>query len=136
MDNNDELFLEHHAAAQSFKNVWTRLASTYGCIMVVLSRKNLVIRPHWFARWLINLLGLDLSHEIPITDISDVVEVGKWFNYGKVELQFKTVGGEDRKILLYLKKYREFVDRTTKAISPKYIVCSKQSPNMISPGNR
>ena len=117
MDANDVLFFEHHAAAQSFKNVWTRFASTYGCIMIILSRRNLVIKPHWFARWLINLLGLDLSHEIPITDIRKVVEMGKWFNYGKVELQFETVGGDDRKILLYLKKYREFIDKATKAIN-------------------
>ena len=117
VDNNDELFLEHHAAAQSLKNVWTRLASTYGCIMVILSRKNLVIKPHWFARWLINLLGLDLNHEIPITNIRGVVEMGKWFSYGIVELRFKTVGGEDRKILLYMKKYREFVDKAAKALN-------------------
>ena len=117
MDGNNLLFFEHHAAAQSFKNVWTRLASTYGCIMVVLSRKNLVIRPHWFARWLICLLGLDLNHEIPITNIRGVMEMGKWFNYGKVELRFETVEGEDRKILLYMKKYSEFIDKATKVIN-------------------
>ena len=115
MGDNDLLFLEHHAAAQSLKNAWTRLASTYGCIMVVLSRKNLVIKPHWFARCLINLLGLDLHHEIPITNIRGVTEVGKWFNYGKVELRFETVEREERKILLYLKGYREFVDKATNA---------------------
>ena len=114
---NDVLFFERHAAAQSLKNAWTRLASTYGCIMVVLSRENLVIKPHWFARWLINLLGLDLSHEIPITNIRGVMEMGKWFNYGKVELRFETVEGEDRKILLYIKKYSEFIDKATKAIN-------------------
>jgi len=35
MDNHEELFFERYAAAQSLKNVWTRLASTYGCIKVV-----------------------------------------------------------------------------------------------------
>lgn len=117
VDNNDALFLEHHAAAQSLKNVWTRLASTYGCIMVVMSQKKLIIKPHWYARWLIKLLCLDLNHEIPITNIRGVTEMGKWFSHGKVELRFDTVGGEERKVLLYLKKYREFIDRTTKAIS-------------------
>ena len=115
MDGDDVLFFEHHAAAQSLKNVWTRLASTYGCIMVVLSRKSLVIKPHWFARWLITLLCLDLNHEIPISNIRGVMETGKWFNHGKVELRFKTVGGEERKIWLYLKKYRKFIDQVTKA---------------------
>ena len=117
LGGNDVLFFEHHAAAQSLKNAWTRLASTYGCIMVVLSRENLVIRPHWFARWLINLLGLDLNHEIPITNIRGVMQIGKWFNYGKVELCFETFEGEDRKILLYMKKYHEFIDRAKKAIN-------------------
>ena len=117
MDDNDVHFSEHHAAAQSLKNRWTRLASTYGCIMVVLSRKNLVIKPHWYARWLLSLLCLDLNHEIPVANIRGVADMGKWYNYGKVELRFKTVGGEERKIWLYMKKCREFVDKTTNAIN-------------------
>ena len=39
------------------------------------------------------------------------MEIGKWFNYGKVELRFETIGGEDRKIWLYIKEWREFVDK-------------------------
>ena len=62
MDSDEVLFFEHYAAAQSFKSVWTRLASTYGCIMVVLSRRTLTIKPHWFAKWLISPLGLDLKN--------------------------------------------------------------------------
>jgi hypothetical protein len=116
MDGNEELFSEHNAAAQSLKNGWTRLASTYGCIMVVLSRSTLTIKPHWFAKWLIILLGLDLCHEIPVTNIRGVTETGKWFSYGKVELRFETMDGEDRRILLYLKKHREFIDRATNAL--------------------
>jgi hypothetical protein len=117
MNRNEVLFFEDHAAAQSLKSVWTRLASTYGCIRVVLSRKKLMVKPHWYVKWLINLLGLDLSHEIPITNISAVTEVGKWFSYGKVELRFETEEGEDRRILLYLKKYCEFIDKATNAIN-------------------
>ena len=115
--NNEVLFFEHHAAAQSLKSVWTRLASTYGCIMVVLSRKKLMIKPHWFVKWLINLLGLDLTHEVPIKNIRGVVEMGKWFSYGKVELRFETPAGEDRRIWLYMKKYREFIDKVTSAVN-------------------
>ena len=116
MDSNEVLFFEHYAAAQSLKSVWTRLASTYGCIMVVLSRRTLTIKPHWFAKWLISPLGLDLCHEIPITNIRGVTEMGKWFSYGKVELHFETVEGKDQRILLYMKKYREFVDIAKDAI--------------------
>jgi hypothetical protein len=111
------LFFEKHAAAQSLKSFWTRLASTYGCMRVVLSRKKLTIKPHRFVRWLINLLDLDLSHEIPITHIRGVIVIGKWLRYGKVELRFETPEGEDRRIWLYLKKYVEFIDKTSKAIN-------------------
>ena len=116
MDSNEVLFFEPYAAAQSLKSVWTRLASTYGCIMVVLSRETLAIRPHWFAKWLISLLGLDLCHEIPVTSIRGVTEMGKWFSYGKVELHFVTIDGDDQRILLYMKKYREFIDTAKNAI--------------------
>ena len=37
MDRNEVLFTEQYAATQSLKNDWTRLASTYGCIMVMLN---------------------------------------------------------------------------------------------------
>lgn len=77
MESNEMLFSEHYAAAQSLKSAWTRLASTYGCIMVVLSRKTLTIKAHRFANWLISPLGLDLRHEIPITNIRRVTEMGK-----------------------------------------------------------
>jgi hypothetical protein len=33
-----------------------------------------------------------------------------------VELQFETAGGKDQKITLYMKKYREFIDKATNAI--------------------
>ena len=116
MDSNEVLFFEHYAAAQSLKSVWTRLASTYGCIKITLSRRKLTIEPHWFAKWLILPLRLDLCHEIPITSIRTVAEVGKWFSYGKVELHFDTVEGKHQKILLYIKKYRDFIDKITNAM--------------------
>ena len=110
MDSNEVLFYEHYAAAQSMKSVWTRLASTYGCIMVVLSRRTLTIKPHWFAKWLIRPLRLDLYHEIPVTNIRGVTVMGKWFSYGKVELHFETAEGKEQRVLLYMKKYIEFID--------------------------
>ena len=115
-DRDEVLFCEHHAAAQSLKSAWTRLASTYGCLMIALSRKTLTIKPHWFARWLINLLGLDLCHEIPVTNIREVTELGAWFKYGKVELHFRSTEGQDKRIILYLMKSREFVDKLANLI--------------------
>ncbi len=103
------LFFEDYAAARSLKSAWTRSASTYGCIMISLTSEKLMIKPHWFAIWIISLLGLDLCHEIPVRNIKGVTETGKWFNYGKVELAFVTRDGKNLKILLYLKKYREFL---------------------------
>ena len=111
MDSNEMLFSEHYAAAQSLKSTWTRLASTYGCMKIVLFPNMLIIKPHWFAKWLLSLLRFDLCHEIPITNIINVLETGKWSNYGKVELQFQTVDGRNQKILLYMKKYSEFIDK-------------------------
>ncbi|RLB36721.1 MAG: hypothetical protein DRH12_15370 [Deltaproteobacteria bacterium] len=111
LDRENVLFGEHHAAGQSLKNSWTRLASTYGCLRVTLSRNLLVIKPHWFAKWPIALLCMDLSHEIPIESISDVTEIGEWFNYTKVQVRFRSEGGEDKTILLYLKNGRDFVDK-------------------------
>ena len=43
MQTSEILFFEAHAAAQSLKNAWTRLASTYGCIKVLLTREKLTI---------------------------------------------------------------------------------------------
>ena len=110
------MFSEKYAAAQSLKNVWTRMASTYGCMMIVLSPSTLVIEPHWFAKWLISLLRLDLCHDIPITKIRNVREMGKWFNYGKVEVHFENFKGEDQKILLYMRNDRELVELISNAL--------------------
>jgi len=116
MDSNEVLLCEHYAAAQSLKNIWTRLASTYGCMMIVLSRNTLIIKPHWFARWLISLLRLDLCHKISIGNIKGVREMGKWFSFGKVELHFQTEKGTDQQILLYMKKHHEFIEKVRSAI--------------------
>lgn len=116
MYSNEVLFSESYAAAQSLKNAWTRLASTYGCMTIVLSRETLTIKPHWFAGWLISPLALDLCHGIPITNIKGATEMGKWFSYGKIELHFVTIDGESRRILLYMKKYHEFINTLKNAI--------------------
>lgn len=116
MESNIELFRENHAAAVSLKNDWTRLASTYGCMMIVLTSARLTIRPHWLIKWLIDLLQLDLTHEISVTRIKGSSLIGRWAGYGKVELSFQTAGGEERKILLYMKQAREFVNKVSTII--------------------
>ena len=79
-------------------------------MLVSLSREALTIKPHWFAMGFTTLLGLDLWHEIPVTDIKRVKETGQWFSYGMVEVHFVTPDGENRAIRLYLKNHRQFVD--------------------------
>ena len=110
MDDSHIIFIESNAAAQSLKNRWTRLASTYGCMSVSLTKDILTIKPHWFAIWMITALGLDLNHEIPIAQIKGVTQTGSWFGYGMVEVDFRTDTNENRTILLYLKKDDEFIE--------------------------
>ncbi len=92
------------------RSAWTRLASTHGCMLVVLSPEMLTIKPHWFAGWMITILGLDLCHEIPINSIYRAKELDRWFSRGKVEVRFVTPEREKRKVLLYLKNPGEFID--------------------------
>ena len=119
MDANEVLFRENHAAAQSLKSAWTRLASTYGCMMVVLTRSTMTVRPHWFAKWLIMPFRLDLCHEIPVASIIRVSHAGMWCEHGKVELHYRTAGGKDRGMLLYLRNYRELLDKVSIATGRK-----------------
>lgn len=116
MKSDEVLFSESYAAAQSLKNFWTRLASTYGCIVVVLSPKMLTIKPHWFAHWIITPLGLDLIHEIPITRITSVIETGAWFGYGIVKVHYRDTTGAGCTIVLYMKKHHEFVDKAADVV--------------------
>ncbi len=62
---------------------------------------------------MIVLLQLDLCHEISVSRINGVLEIGKWFSYGKVEVRFRTPGGKDQKVNICLENYREFVLRVT-----------------------
>ena len=103
------LFHESSAAAQSMKNFWTRMASTYKCMEIRLTPAQLSIKPRWFLHGLIKLLGLDLHHTIPTNRIRAVENRGKWLNYDKVQIRFEREEA-DHKILLYLKNGNEFCD--------------------------
>ena len=105
----ETLFFETNAAAQSLKNAWTRMASTYKCMQIRLTQKQLTIRPLAIIGWLSKLLDLDLYHTIPVNRIRAVEDNGKWLGYGKVRVQFGR-DGADHEILLYLKKHKEFHD--------------------------
>jgi len=110
MKKEDILFFEPHTAAQSQKNAWTRLASTYSCMMITLTAEKLTIKPHWYASPLVRLLGLDLIHEIPVTDIENLTESGMSAGYGKVDLKFRAGDGNERTILLFLKNHARFIE--------------------------
>lgn len=110
MNEFKEPFVEKTAAAQSLKNRWTRMASTYGCMVIRLDRDNLTIKPRLLIGWLIKLLCLDLHHIVPRDQIRSAENRGKWLNYGKVEICFAKEGSEHR-ILLYLKKHAEFLEK-------------------------
>jgi hypothetical protein len=114
--SEDVLFFEPAAAAQSLKNFWTRMASTYKCMGVRLTREQLIIKPRWFIGWMIKLLGLDLYHTVPTNEIKAVERRGKWFHYGKVQVRYSR-DGADRSILLYLKKHDEFIEKTRQFIA-------------------
>lgn len=113
--NTEELFFETSASAQSLKNFWTRMASTYKCIEVHLTREQLIIRPRWFIGWMIKLLGLDLYHVLPTDQIQTVESTGKWLGYGKVHIKYKK-NGINHSILLYLNKHDEFLDKIRQVI--------------------
>ena len=107
--NQKSLFFESAAAAQSLKNTWTRMASTYKCMEIRLTQTQLCIKPRWFISGLIKLLGLDLHHSIATDRIRNVEARGKWFGYDKVRIRFEKEGAE-REILLYLTNAAEFCD--------------------------
>ncbi|WP_456404913.1 hypothetical protein [Thiolapillus sp.] len=113
MANSTILFAESGAAAQSQKNAWTRMASSWKSISVELTPQTLTVMPHRFAKWLAALLDLDLQHAIPVADILSVKETGAHLN--PVEVSFTLSDGSKRELLLYLKKHREFIEAIAKA---------------------
>lgn len=109
------VFLENGAAAQSLKNRWTRMASTYQCMRITLTEQALELRPRWFASLPIALLRLDLSHRVPIAQITGVEDRGIWFGYGRIEVHFRD-GDADRAVLLYLHQHAEFSETLARLI--------------------
>ena len=112
----DVIFFEPAAAARSLKSWWTRLASTYDCMQVILSREHLIIRPRKLPAVLIRALRLDLDHAIPTLRISTVERTGSFLSYGKILVSFSTGDGAHPGVELYLRNagdlLRHLADRT------------------------
>ena len=103
-------FTEDRAAAQSQKSAWTRMASTYSLIRVELRDRTLHVEPRsTIARWMVQGLGLDLAHRIPVDRILSAEHEGDWGRYGKVMLAFNTAGGQEQRLRLYLVGWRELI---------------------------
>ena len=103
-------FIEDRAAAQSQKNGWTRLASTYSLIRVELDARTLRVAPRsTIARWLIQGLGLDLVHAIPLDRILSAEHEGDQGQYGKVLVSFRDDAGNERRLRLYLQGWQRLL---------------------------
>jgi hypothetical protein len=107
----DVIFFESTAAARSLMNPWTRMASTYDCIQVILSQEHLIVKPRPMLGWIIRALLLDLDHVIPTNQITAVEPVGKFLSYGKIQVAFSTESQGRRDLVLYLRGSGEFLDR-------------------------
>ena len=110
MSENDLLFTDSHAAAQSQRNRWTRLASTWRSIRITLTPETLVVMPQPLVKWLTVLLGLDLCHEVAVGDILAVRSLGEESGYGKIEIAFRAPEGGEKRLLLWLENGRSFID--------------------------
>ncbi|NOZ84746.1 MAG: hypothetical protein GXP49_00505 [Deltaproteobacteria bacterium] len=107
----EKKFIEETAAAQSMKNAWTRLASTWRMIHVEIGDSNLTIRPNsWLTDLLIKTFFFDLDHCIPLKNVLSARHEGDWVNYGKVVVSFRKDSGLKQEIRLYLKDCRHFLD--------------------------
>jgi len=115
MDTNelgeDVIFFEPTAAARSLKNSWTRMASTYDSIQVILSREHLIIKPRTMLSKLIATLQFDLNHVIPTHRITAVEPRGEYLSYRKIRVGFSTEDGEHEGVELYLRKSDDFLEQ-------------------------
>jgi hypothetical protein len=107
----DVIFFEGTAAARSLRSRWTRLASTYDCIQVILSLEHLIIRPRLLLAALIRVLRLDLDHVVPTAQISGLERTGRFLSYGKLVVRFTSGSGEPAAVELYLREAEGFMEQ-------------------------
>ncbi|MBN2586092.1 MAG: hypothetical protein JXA64_05700 [Candidatus Fermentibacteraceae bacterium] len=103
------LFQERYAMAQSQKNVWTKMVSTWKCIVVSLSSTNLQIGLHGLFGLLVKPFGADLEHTVPLTCVISAEKKGRLIGYDEISLVFSLPSGGRRELLLYLKRGEEFL---------------------------
>jgi hypothetical protein len=108
MSSDEVLFSESAAAAKSLRSWWTRMAATYQCIDVQLTRSHLAVTPRRLVGWVIDLLGFDLRHRVPVERIVAVRDEGEWLGHRKVSLTFERHGGRGE-LLLYLRRGGELI---------------------------
>jgi len=105
------VFFESTAAARSLKNPWTRMASTYDCIQVILSPEHLIVKPRPMLAGLIRALRLDLNHVIPTHQIAAVERTGSFLRYAKIRVNFSAEEGDLGTLMLYLRNPDEFLEQ-------------------------
>ena len=104
------LFQEQYAMAQSQKNGWTKSVNTWKCITVNLSATHLQVKLHGLFGLLVKPFNADLDHIIPITDIRSVEKRKNYFGYNEISVVFSLPKGDERELLLYLKRGEEFLN--------------------------
>ncbi|MCK5065380.1 MAG: hypothetical protein KAQ97_08860 [Candidatus Fermentibacteraceae bacterium] len=104
------LFQERYAMAQSQKNPWTKMVSTWKCINVSLTSIHLHVKLHGLFGWLVKPFGADLDHVIPIIDIRSIENRKNVLGYTEISVVFDLQSGGERELLLYLKRGEEFLN--------------------------
>ena len=104
------LFQERYAMAESQKNAWTKMISTWKCITVSLTSTHLYVKLHGIFGWLIIPFKADLDHAIPITNIRSVEKRKNVLGYNEISIVFSLQSGGERELLLYLKRGEEFLN--------------------------
>lgn len=103
------LFQERYAMAQSQKNLWTKLVSTWKCVEVSLSSMHVRVRLHGLFGLLVKPFGADLDHLIPVAAVVSASKRRAFMGYDEISLAFNLPEGGERELLLYLKRGEEFL---------------------------
>lgn len=109
MSTGSLLFQERYAMAQSQKNIWTKMVSTWKCVEVNLSPSHLQTRLHGIFGLIVKPFLADLDHLIPVPDIVSAVNKRKYMGYDEISLVFTLPSGGKRELLVYLKRGEEFL---------------------------
>ena len=104
------LFQEKYAMAESQKNAWTKMNSTWKCIAISLTSSHLYVKLHGIFGCLVIPFGADLNHAIPVTDIRSAEKRKNVLGYTEISVIFSLQSGGERELLLYLKRGEEFLN--------------------------